>query len=832
VVVAAGGVYLHNRSGQRKATGTYFTKEFAVDHLLDEALEPALADHLARVQAIEDDAKAAEAFFDFRVADIAMGSAHFLVAAVDRIERAFTRYLTERKLRGVRDELADLRAAAVKALGATADVVDDDRLGDSALLRRQIARRCIFGVDMNPIAVSLARLSIWIHTFVPGLPLSILDHHLVPGNSLVGIGRKEELEEAVRAEGFEQKGKNKQLKWAGGFDVDAMLAKALEPLQRAARIAEATIPDVNRVKAALAEARRATAPLAALCDIVTACRIAKTEIPFEQEEWDELQGNLIGHAYHEKAKESLAHLPPFHFPVAFPEVFLRDRAGFDVLLGNPPWEKTQVEEHAFWARHLPGLRALSQREREKKQDELRKARPDLQQLFLEEEAEAAATRAALMNGPYPGMGAGHPDLYKAFCWRFWRLISSDGGRCGVVLPRGALSARGCAEYREEVFAGARDVNITTLVNNGGWVFDEIHQQYTIGLVVLTSGKPEGDTIGLRGPFNTLERFEAGHRAKQTRFSAADVMRWTDTASLPLLPSEESLPLFAQLRKHPRLDLNDGKSWRARPLQGDMNSTSDKPLMDLKSEECPKGFWTVYKGASFDVWEPDTGEYYAWADPKKVLPELLETQKRGARSKASPFSEFAKDRIGKKELLPCHYPRIAFRRISRATDSRTMRCALIPPKVFVTDVAPYLLFPRGDATDVAYLLGVLSSLPLDWYARRYAETHMDFHVFNPMPIPRPEAKSPLRKRVVELAGRLAAVDERFAEWAGEVNVACGPLAADAKQDRIHELDAVVAHLYGLTEPQLVHVFETFHEGWDHAARLAATLAHYRKWAAKT
>ena len=96
VEVEAGAVYFHNRSGVRKATGSYFTKPFAVEHLLDHALEPALSDHVARLEALReggDDAGVAEAFFDFRCADIAMGSAHFLVAAVDRIEARLSGWL-------------------------------------------------------------------------------------------------------------------------------------------------------------------------------------------------------------------------------------------------------------------------------------------------------------------------------------------------------------------------------------------------------------------------------------------------------------------------------------------------------------------------------------------------------------------------------------------------------------------------------------------------------------------------------------------------------------------------------------------------------------------
>jgi hypothetical protein len=140
-----------------------------------------------------------------------------------------------------------------------------------------------------------------------------------------------------------------------------------------------------------------------------------------------------------------------------------------------------------------------------------------------------------------------------------------------------------------------------------------------------------------------------------------------------------------------------------------------------------------------------------------------------------------------------------------------------------------LWPRGDEKDQAFLLGILCSLPLDWYARRFVETHLNFFVLNPFPIPRAARDGDLWQRVVALAGRLAAPDDRFTEWADAVGVEHGALEENEKQDMMHELDAAVAHLYGLSEPQLVHIFETFHEGWDHQDRLGATLKHYRRLA---
>jgi hypothetical protein len=203
------------------------------------------------------------------------------------------------------------------------------------------------------------------------------------------------------------------------------------------------------------------------------------------------------------------------------------------------------------------------------------------------------------------MGTGDPDLYKAFFWRFRTLVAGGGGRVGVVLPRSALSAKGSETFRKEVLPTAADVDLTLLLNNRQWVFDEVHPQYTIGLCVITRGDSKGKTIGLRGPFANLASFEIGHEAPPARFSPAEVLSWNDSASLPLLPTERSVEIFAQIRKAPRLDLNDGKSWRARPDR-EMDATNQKYLMDLESESCPKGFWPVFKGESFDIWDPGCG----------------------------------------------------------------------------------------------------------------------------------------------------------------------------------------------------------------------------------
>jgi len=239
-------------------------------------------------------------------------------------------------------------------------------------------------------------------------------------------------------------------------------------------------------------------------------------------------------------------------------------------------------------------------------------------------------------------------------------------------------------------------------------------------------------------------------------------------------------------------------------------------------------WPVYKGASFDLWNPDTGEYYASVDAAEITQHLHEKRQRQHRTSKSPFAEFTVEHIEDPETLPCISPRIAFRNVTNPTNTRTVVTALVPGNAAITNAAPYLLWPVGARQDETFLLGVLSSMVLDWYARRVVELNFNFHIFNSLPIPDPGEGDPVRDRVVEIAGRLAAVDERFSEWAAEVGVPVGSANDEAtKQDLICELDACVAHLYGLDEEDLAVVYDTFSETVDYTERHNTVLAHFRR-----
>ncbi len=569
VEVPAGSVYFHNRSGVRKSTGSYFTKPFAVKHLLDHALEPALDDHLERLDALaaaDDTAGVEQAFFDFRCADIAMGSGHFLVAAVDRIERRLTGWLSRNPVpaSGVNAQLRRLQTAAIAALG---DFATDDKIETGLLLRRQVARHCIYGVDLNRVAVELARLSIWVHTFVPGLPLSFLDHNLVQGNSLTGIGT---LDEVLRI--FEP-GADPDTVSFTRIQLEQMLAESEGSLKRLARTADATKDEIAEAREAYKEAREAVQPAIAIFDVVAAHRANAGDLP---ENFD--PAALIALADSDAVRAAVASLKPVHFPAVFPEVFLRERrSGFDCLIGNPPWEKVVADREVWWGMHLPGVRSLPVAKRRASIDDLERRRPDLAFEF-DEAKDAAESLKLVLRAAFPNLGSGQTDLYKAFSWANLEL-ARHGGRVGIVLPRTAVSDAGMAKWRAHclkrraepsraepsraepsqakpsqakpsqakrsefiradvgshahqpqglgvrggsqlLHGGAADghaiLTVATCLNTGQWAFDDVDGRYTVALVAVRKANPRSE------PWGRLRR--SRRRRQRHRSSDSDISR--------------------------------------------------------------------------------------------------------------------------------------------------------------------------------------------------------------------------------------------------------------------------------------------------------------------
>ncbi len=367
--VKAGEPFLVNDKKERKATGSYYTPGYIVDYIVENSLGPlvgerreALWEKLEEIEKLERDlrrerkseehiedrtrkAGALDTLLDVKVLDPAMGSGHFLVAAVDYLTDEFSRVIVELEAAPVVEELSGLRAEVRQSLKEYGIEVTDEQLSDANLLKRMIMKRCVYGVDLNEMAVELAKLSLWLDAFTVGAPLSFLDHHLKHGNSLIGSSVREvreELEESMTLLG-------------GPF---AGLLSATSLMQEVGEVADITPGEVERSMNLYAEADRSLAPFKRIMDIWTSKHFgnknarAFLSTATASGAADQLvRGDYNFFAERDRktidAALDLADAKHFfHWELEFPEVFYdgareRENPGFDAVVGNPPYFKMQ-----------------------------------------------------------------------------------------------------------------------------------------------------------------------------------------------------------------------------------------------------------------------------------------------------------------------------------------------------------------------------------------------------------------------------------------------------------------------------------------------------------
>lgn len=820
VVIRGGEVYFHNASGARKATGSYFTKEFAVSHLLSTALAPALDEHLSLVKKLMDSDRAADAsqkFFDFRVADIAMGSGHFLVGALDVIAERMSRFLTENPLHPVADELESLRSQATESLASVGRDADAVTLSQESLLRRQIAKRCLYGVDINEIAVDLSRLALWIHTFVPGLPMSSLDYHLIQGNSLTGIATTAELLEvlepgvanATAAGGFAQ-----------SFFRDEIIEGQREGssgMRRAALLSEATVAQAAEAAILRSEAEETLKPVVAVYDAAFAGRLRKAIPEADLPEiritaasgWDA----LVDAGSHPAVRALVADLDPVHFPVRFPEVFERELPGFDVLLGNPPWQEVTVEEDKFWGMHDPHLRATASADSASRINSLRKSRPDLVAQLTASIRAAAEMRRALLAGQFPGMETGDPDLYKAFVWQFTRLARREG-RIGIITPRSLYTTKGSAPWRKDTLTQS-STDIIFVFNEAEWMFTDVNPGWGIALTTMRTCS-DNATLRTGGPFRDFDSF-VDSRDSLSQISLSRLAEVDPQLCVPTLDGAASLQLFSQLIRNPSLG-GDREDFCLRP-HTDLHASNDGRDRFFTNDNMDH---PVYNHTNIGhlVFDSAAGPFN-FVRFEEVVDELFRRRLATYRRSNSPFFGISKQQAETRDSLPVLNPRIAFRDVVHSGNSRKSWAALLPARTVLTNKAPYLIFTKGDLCTQSYVLGMLSSSTCDWFAHLRVGLNMNFFILNSLPVPVYQPDDSRFSRLSMLAGRLAlGVEGDYGAWSsfGDPVVDTAERAA-----LIAEADAISALLYGVPRSLLG---EIFHD--DSRPELTTVLDHFDRW----
>ncbi len=769
-----GDLLWQTHEGGRKGGGVYYTRTELVRHLVRGAVVGAFDAHLAAVRelATTDPVAAASKLFDFAVLDPACGSAHFLVEVVNEIADRVVKFLGDTPLPEVRVALERLR------VGASAGAVIDD----VALLRRLVLKRCVFGVDVSPMGAEVAKLSLWLTSFVPGLSLAYLGRNIVVGNSLVGVARPNALR-------------------AGQPDRPALWDNALiealaEASSAAARVAEGddrTPDEVAESEAADAEAHEAVAGLQRLFDLWTAEPFGVVGAHAEVELYgpsiiDGTRDALIHSAEAEREKHRF-----LHWPLAFPAVFSRDRPGFDAVVGNPPWDEVTAERLAFYAQFQPGLRSKSEADREAAIETLLDERPELKGRLEAEQERVATEKRYLYSGEYPRM-AGDPDLYKYFCQRYQTVIR-EGGQMGVVLPRTAFVAKGSAGFRHWLFEQTTCRRIDFLLNSGRWAFDS-EPRYTVALVQAERTVPASDhAVFAAGTASSEEEWDMQARSPGLRLlPQAFGPDWAPA----LLRDQAEADLLAKVRRGNRFPFGASRRWQCFPLR-EFHETDDKELWRDVASGIP-----LWKGESFDQYDPHGAEERWCPDTQEMRDRAATRPRAGAES---ALSERVSSPIRQEALARERgRARLAFRDATNRTNSRTVLACLVPPEVLLVNSAPYLAFVEGGDKEKAVCLALMNSLPFDWQARRLVESHVSYFILEGLIVP--DLPDEDFDALADCAAELSCVDERFADFAASFGIQAGPLPETERRRLRVEIDARVARAWGLTGADLDVLFNDF------------------------
>jgi hypothetical protein len=468
------------RSAERKKTGSYYTPEELVALVLKEALDPVVERKLK--EAGEDPKAQEEALLSLKVIDPAAGSGHFLLGAARRLGRRLAQIRT-----GEEEPSPEAYRQAV----------------------RDVVRNCLYAVDLNPLAVELCRVALWMESHVPGRPLSFLDHRVKVGNSLVGVLDPGALARGIPKEAYEPKAGDEKEVAKGARKANEMALKGIQDLyqadfspgkeedwagdlERLARRPEDTpeqVADKAREYEDLRE-RETLKRLFLASDLWTAAffQPLRGKGPFITTEhvWTALRGGKLSPEVERLARELSERHRFFHWWLEFPDVL--ERGGFDVVLGNPPWEKVKLEDKQFFADKAKEIaEAENAAKRRRMIAALEKENPALFKAYQEALAEAEAVSGFLRHsGRFPLTARGDINTYPLFA-ELGRSLLHPRGRMGMVLPTGIATDDSSKEFFGDVVERGQLAALLDFENREG-LFPAVDSRLKFSVFVLRGGE--------------------------------------------------------------------------------------------------------------------------------------------------------------------------------------------------------------------------------------------------------------------------------------------------------------------------------------------------------
>jgi len=716
-----GPIVLTRTSTERKSTGSFYTPRSITEFLVRRTLHPLVQ------------GRSADEILALRVLDPAMGSGAFLVAACRFIAHAAAR---------ARIDSGEWQPG-------------DDTPAREVEVRRMVAQRCLFGVDRNPMAVQLARLSLWLTTLAVDRPLTFLDHHLASGDSLIGATLDDIARQPSASRRVPQTRDTLPL-----FDREAAIAMATEVLPDRFRIADepgdtpAAVRDKERALDGLTARGAPLYKWKAAADLWCAGWFWPDRALNAATYGDLLaavldRGPVLSSTQTrlllERAASKAAELQTFHWHLEFPEVFFgldgrrRPDGGFDAVLGNPPWDMVRSDN---------GPRSKRVGVRGEQHDRLRFFRA---------------------SGVYPLQRSGHPNTYQLFLERALQLVRS-GGRLGLILPSGIATDHGSGTLRRALLGSVQIDRLLTFSNREG-IFP-IHRDMRFAMLTGTAGT-RTDRLHCRFGIRQAAWLDAlpddtrddPPDARPITLTRSVLEQWDrEHLSIPELGSSRDLEILSLVAATiPRLD-DQHEGWGAR-FGRELNATDDRGHFVSPGTLPSAAYLPIVEGKHLEPFRALV-ERSIKAIPRDAAAQLLDG--------ASTFD----------------LARIAYRDVASATNRLTLIAAILPRRTVSTHTVFCLKKPPLTNTSQYVLLALLNSLVANYLVRLQVTTHVTASVMARLRVPRPHAQEPLFRALASRAREL--------EQSG----------IEANPHAYAELNSITARLYGLTRDQYAHIVSTF------------------------
>ena len=833
--------FLDPRGSARRTSGSYYTRPDLVEELIKSALVPVINDRLEN--AGPEQAAREKALLSIKVCDLSSGSGAFLIAANNRL--------------GL--ELAKIRTGT--------DLPSMEQLHEA---RRDVLQHCIYGVDINPMAVELAKVSLWINASVKNKPLNYLDHHIKCGNSLVGA-TPELLKKGVPTKAFEcvfgdEKDASKAIKdinktqlknkttlgtWGGSTSIpDGCIAQftKLEEGDESDPVSVNLKKDMYEKLIESHDYREAKF----IADLWTSAFFwkltdGKAETPTHGAFSSVLTTGRSGISSEMSAKiTALADLHRFfHWHLEFPDVFGREDAGFDCVLGNPPWERIKIQEKEFFEHLAPEIsNATNASARKKMIEQLQFEKPAIKVAFGKAKRDSECVSHFLRKSDrFPLTGRGDVNTYTVFSELARNLVRTRG-KAGIIVPSGIATDKTTAEFFGNLVSEKRLSSLYDFENRKKLF--PIHSSFKFCLLTM-AGKDGASQSDIAFFIHDTDELNDNSR----HFTLTPDEIWSinpNTGNCPIFRNKRDAEITKGVYQRAPVLINiskkgEGNPWGIRFLRmfdmasdsGLFNTSDQLEYMgfELEGNHYVKDdvrFLPLYESKMFRQFDHRFGSFEGIESRSNTnLPTPDDSVYSDSNYVAQPWYWVSQADVAEKASIDISWF-IAFRNVTNVTNERTGIFSILP-RVAVGHSAPCILSNTTKTTSLISIISNFNSIVLDYISRnKLGGINFTFFILEQLPVIPPTAYT---QQLIDLIAPRA-IELTYTAWDLELFAkdVLDEIGTDAwnqwfpqnpiqnnqpqpfKWDAEHrfqlraELDAIYAHLYGITRDDLDYILGTF------------------------